>query len=379
MDKENQLQLLLEKYAQNRLSRAEFELLLFYMDATEGDKALIEQAITVQLEQDDLIIDELYLDITLQKVDKHIQEIHTRGHHRSKKYRFLYSYMAAAIILLVGYFSFLYLFNNTLIVNRLKGQDIEPGTTQATLILSDGSTYTLNKDTKGIINDEKGIRYSEGGSIVSTLGSSRVLLQTPKGGQYRITLPDGTRAFVNAASKLYYPQQFGNTREIQLEGEAYFEVAHDAKKPFIIHSGQQELRVLGTKFNLNSYTTEKSITTLLEGRVELENRNVKQKVILKPGQQALVSKSEINVKEVMVSDYIGWTQNVFIFNDVPLTDIMEQLERWYNVETVYPERFKNTSFFAEIPRDRKLSQVLKDLEKAGDYKFEIQGRRIIVR
>lgn len=287
---------------------------------------------------------------------------------------------AAAIVLIIGSYLF---FNNSEEQPSLVAdifEDVDPGANRATLTFADGSVYNLSEQQSEITTDEMGIRYSNGERIAEESEPTIVTLSTPRGGQYRITLPDGTKVFVNSASVIKYPTQFTDRiREVEVQGEAYFEVAPDHSRPFVVHSSNQHIKVLGTKFNLNSYANEPAATTLLEGSVQIDFSGGSSPVTLRAGQQTVLKDNMITVNEVNPQDYIGWTQDVFVFSDVPLTEIMKQLERWYDIEVLYPQGFKDANFFAEIPRNRKLSEVLRSLEKAGNYKFEQRERRVTVR
>lgn len=253
-------------------------------------------------------------------------------------------------------------------------KDVLPGSDRAILTLSDGRKIELDPDKQATIADGKLAINDDNGML--TYGKSDVVvfntMSTPKGGQYRLMLPDGTRVWLNAASSITYPTSFpGNSRIVSVTGEAYFEVAKDVSKPFkVITNEKTEIEVLGTHFNVNAYTDSDLFkTSLLEGSVRI-NQN-----ILVPGQAYL--NGEI-VKTDLDQD-IAWKNGVFNFHKVELKEVMRQLARWYDMEVVYQGDIPKTRFFGEMGRDLTLSNVLKGLEGSGiTFRIE-EGRKIIVK
>jgi len=206
-------------------------------------------------------------------------------------------------------------------------------------------------------------------------------MSTPKGGQYQLTLQDGTKVWLNAASSITYPAAFvDRMRRVKVKGEVYFEVAKNKTKPFIVDiDGGSSVEVLGTSFNINAYSDEdNSRTTLLEGSVRVVGPG-SNSVMLKPGQQAVVGsgtgvsmRSDIDTEEVM-----AWKDGYFEFDGASLETVLRQLARWYDVEIDYGGHVPAKTFIGEIPRDASLSVVLNVLEKTGVH-FRIQGRNIVV-
>lgn len=254
-------------------------------------------------------------------------------------------------------------------------QDVRPGSNKATLTLADGTTVTLNSDTNRLISE--GIRQQ--GSQLQYAGKGSELsyniLTTPRGGQFSLVLPDGTKVWLNAASSLRYPVNFsGNERVVTVTGEAYFEVAQDAAKPFMVKApGDVTVKVLGTAFNINAYTDEQSInTTLIEGAVLVNN------TALQPGQQAQVSQRNIDImKTVNLAKVTAWKNGLFNFEDAELREVMRQLSRWYDVEIVYGKDVPETRFGGKIGRNLNLSQVLEVLEGAG-VQFRMEGSNKLI-
>jgi transmembrane sensor len=265
--------------------------------------------------------------------------------------------------------------------------DVEPGGNKAILTLGDGSKINLDDVKSGTIARQAGtnITKSDDGKLVYNMIQSGGLvynqIETPKGGQYQITLPDGSKVWLNAASTLRYPAIFhGSERRIELTGEAYFEIAPDKSMPFRIETGNQMVEVLGTHFNISGYSDESAIkTTLIEGSVKVADLTTNRERFLRPGQVAVTTKSGmIRIEEANKEGAISWKEGFFIFNDMELEDIMRQLERWYNVEVDY-SKIPEIRYNAHISRDLTLSKVLETLEITGNVKFKIEGRTIHIR
>lgn len=291
--------------------------------------------------------------------------------------------VAAAAGLLLVLSSGYYLYRESAGKHRAASQianlDIPPGTNRATLTISNGSVYQLNGAKEEIIVDKGSIRYKDGDTLSAKEAVRHVTLSTPRGGQYRVTLSDGTRVWLNAASSLSYPTLFNEKeRSVTLQGEAYFEVAANASQPFIVHTPNQDIKVLGTEFNINCYHDEKRIvTTLVTGSVKL-NSKAAAAVQLHPREQAVLNNENFDVAAVDVSLYTAWKDGDFRFKATPLVEVLRQLERWYDLEVDYTGVPEDIKIHASIRRDKKLSTVLHALEKIGDIKFEVKERNIRV-
>ncbi|MES2277373.1 MAG: FecR domain-containing protein [Bacteroidota bacterium] len=262
--------------------------------------------------------------------------------------------------------------------------DIPPGGNKAILTLSNGKRVVLTDAHNGKL-------ATEGNSIVSKIADGQVTytgngskltaqviyntMATPQGGQYTLTLSDGTKVILNAASSLRYPTKFSGTeRRVELTGEAYFEVAHNKAMPFHVATKQQDVKVLGTHFNINSYANEPGTrTTLLEGSVLING-----KTVLKPGQQAIVSGSLLKVYPANTEIAVAWKNNKFMFDNENIQDIMRMVARWYNVDVVYTGDLPDRKFGGSVSRFNNISKVLSILELTGNIHFKIEGRKIIV-
>ncbi|AFD05296.1 FecR family protein [Solitalea canadensis] len=329
-------------------------------------------------------------------VDNQLNQ-YQNGIKRRKLQKLAFKYAAAAILILsVGsYF----------IISKKQGTKkteqelslatrIVPGGNNAILTLADGSTVVLNDIKNGVVANENNAVITKNGDdqIVYTLNKnsssvkvSQNVLATPKGGTYHVVLPDGTKVWLNAASSLTYPTEFiGKERIVKVNGEAYFEVAHNETKPFKVIAANQEVAVLGTHFNVNSYASEAAVkTTLLQGSVRvslIENERTKQTsvVILKPGQQSL-SNQYLVVQQADIKQVMGWKNGDFIFKRAPLDEIMRELERWYDIEVEFTTDIRiDRTYSGLLSRSKNLATVLKMLKSTGQIKFEIEGKKIKV-
>ncbi|MGV3529773.1 MAG: FecR family protein [Flavisolibacter sp.] len=264
---------------------------------------------------------------------------------------------------------------------------IVPGGDRATLTLADGRVVFLDSAAKGTLTEQGGISVInlDGQLAYHPEGQSTEVLYntvtTPRGGQYQLVLADGSKVWLNAASSIRFPTSFpGAERTVELSGEGYFEVAHDAAKPFHVKVDEMDVEVLGTHFNINSYSDEPSVkTTLLEGRVKVASNE--KHVFLNPGQQAVVASgnaSQIIIKnDVDLDGVIAWKNGYFHFDGSTLEEVMRQIARWYQVDVAFERAVPNRKFGGDIARSANLSDVLKVLQES-DIGFQLKGRKIIV-
>ncbi|PRD47818.1 FecR family protein [Sphingobacterium haloxyli] len=270
---------------------------------------------------------------------------------------------------------------------------ILPGSDKAILRLGDGSTVSLSSADEGKIIKQDGIeiRKTGDGMIIyspeKTVASEIVYnsLETPKGGQYSIILPDGSKAWLNAASSLTYPIYFNDSeRRVKMSGEVYFEVAKlpsnttKGNVPFVVETAKQEVQVLGTHFNVNAYADGSfTETTLIEGSVRVIAKESGHAVLLRPGQQALLDK-QIRVQSANVHEKIAWKNGEFIFEKDALGNILKQLARWYDVEIDCPEHLQRKKFSGIVSRNMPLPTVIEMIRSTREINIEIKGRRLIV-
>ncbi|MBL1407208.1 FecR family protein [Sphingobacterium faecale] len=382
MNEENYIiQQLLEKYANGKISKAEYDQLLSYLNEydTLDDVELFMDKDWKSLD-DYPLSNSKSADIFQGIVEdpRYSQSI-PRARNKISSIK-LWKWGAAAIVLIIGG---LQLYNQN--ESSLKParelahkQEIVAGGNKATITLANGEQIVLSENQNGIVIDDEQLTYNDGTVLGLPWGSSATLTQTittPKGGTYQITLSDGTKVWLNAATSLTYTAHMGasKTRLVILDGEAYFEVAKDIKKPFFVESKNQTVEVLGTHFNVNSYSEESiSRTTLLEGSVKINN------TLLKPDQQAVLQGNKIHIQNVDAERMIAWKHGKFIFKSESLESIMLKLSRWYDVEVVYIGDFTDKVFTGSISRYDDISKILDKISFTKAAKFKIEGRRIIV-
>ncbi|WP_316838419.1 FecR family protein [Pedobacter gandavensis] len=268
--------------------------------------------------------------------------------------------------------------------------DIPPGKIGATLTLSNGKTIVLGEEKDGKLAEEAGIsisktkdgqlEYTISGTIGSSTGKMNTL-STAVGQTYILNLPDRSKVYLNAASSLTYPSSFSESkiRRVQLLGEGYFEIAKDKAHPFVVESLGQQVEVLGTHFNINAYRNEPALTTtLMEGSVKVSKTSGNQSLMLKPGQQSILTEEGIKVTKVDTDLAKAWKNNEFMFENESIENIMRMVERWYNVEVVYIGERPTERFVGGVSRFDNVSKVLELLESTGGVNFKIEGRKIYV-
>jgi transmembrane sensor len=310
---------------------------------------------------------------------------------------------AAAIILLIATGAYLFNRNSSgstktsmATLQPAKGQiqDVLPGGNKAILTLGNGQQIVLDNAQDGIVAQQGNadvvklangeLAYKRSGEkveevIYNTLG-------TPRGGQYRLILPDGSKVWLNAVSTIRYPTAFtGSERKVEITGEAYFEVTTDARKPFIVVVAKDILRyndlkieVLGTHFNINAYSDEPiAKTTLLEGSVKVTREN--QSVVIKPGEQTQLNNSGILkiIRNANVDEAVAWRNGLFEFQDTDLQSILRQVMRWYDVDVEYQGEIPDRYFTAIISREKTLTGVLEIL-KLSDIDYKLDGKKLVV-
>lgn len=271
------------------------------------------------------------------------------------------------------------------------GQDIAPGTFKAQLILSDGSTVSLNNSEDSSFTDNGSlvqrsadgtIRYEKGNTHGGSIAWN--ILRVPNAGEYMVILEDGSRVWLNAGSTLRYPVQFaGKERRVELlSGEAYFEIKKNNEKPFIVVANQMEILAVGTAFNVNSYLAEAGSisTTLAEGKVKVSAKDVIR--LLSPGEQAIFYRehdNRIEISEVDLEEVLAWKNGLFVFRSTPLPDVIQQLARWYDVDIEYDKAFKEKkNFTGEIRRNVPVSKLLQMMEMTGIARFRIIDNTVVV-
>lgn len=274
--------------------------------------------------------------------------------------------------------------------------DIAPGGNKAILTLADGSAIVLDSAANGTIGQQGNIevRKLNNGLLAYKINGKQVTendeafyntISTPRGGQYQVTLADGTMVWLNAASSIRFPVAFnGKERKVEITGEAYFEVAKNKVMPFKVKTSLSEVQVLGTHFNVNAYDDEAAVkTTLLEGSVKISAANQISKY-LKPGQQALINNHSMGLggriavlDNADIEEAMAWKNGRFQFKSADLKSILRQISRWYDVDIVYKGNV-NLHFTGQLPRNNNASKVFEKLALTGEVHFKLDGKTIIV-
>jgi len=302
---------------------------------------------------------------------------------------------AASVLLLFGAISFYWYssrkatlqYPKSLAENAYFKNDIAPGVNRAILTLSNGKKITLDDSTSGMLADEGGaqivksgkggVMYEEGKGAVTVVNNT---VSTPRGSQYRLTLPDGTKVWLNSASMLRYPTAFtGNERMVELEGQGYFEVAANARQPFKVKVQNMEVQVLGTDFDIMAYRDEATInTTLLTGSIQVKEGSHEQ--LLRPGQQAVINNEDhqLTVRTADIRKVTAWKNGLFVFNNMALPAILREMARWYDVDIVYTTSPGTELYGGGIGRNLQLADILALLEGNGYNHFKVEGRKVIV-
>lgn len=298
--------------------------------------------------------------------------------HKGSKWRNVWSYsIAAAILIFIAFgISTFYKTEKSELTNRIvttEGYDFKAGTNSAQLILENGEHVALSSAHEGIQMGDH-IKYLDGSQVSSDKVNDPqaiLTLRTPNAGQYQVSLADGTKVWLNAGTTLRYPKQFNEqSREVELEGEAYFEVEHH-EKPFIVKTSKQKIYVLGTKFNVSNYSEQQiNRTTLLSGKVKIEtDKGVKH---LKPQQELSISAAGIQVSQVIAEDAIAWKNGMFLFDNETLESAMFKIAKWYNIRYEFKDpEMRRERIFGVVNRSENISVVIEKIESTGVAIFTI--------
>lgn len=396
----DRLHFLVKSLVDNKIDKEELKELSEILKAPENESAMhleMKNVWTNTVEEQTDISKDVYLNIISDARFSQTQE-NTKKVFSIFNNKNIISY-AAALLLISGVALGLYLFkhqnsdsgiarlatNNTA-VNKIENSE------KAILTLSDGREIVLDQAKSGELAQEKNavISKTADGQVVYNLSALKQTatnkqltyntITTPKGGNYQVILPDGTKVWLNAMSSLKFPVAFaGEHRNVELTGEGYFEVAKDKTKPFVVVAKDMKVRVLGTHFNVSAYDDDSSVkTSLLEGSVKAETSS--SSILIKPGQQAylLNGSSSINVKDIDVDEIIAWKNGYFVFRNEPIESIMKKISRWYDIEVNYQGNLSGKEFGGKYLKTNTLSELLKSLELTGTINFKVEGRRVTV-
>jgi len=380
------------KHLRGELSIAEKNELDTWLESNDNNRTLFEELTNeVLLKKELQFFDSIETEAAWQKIEAQVKEpakiVNMKTNRR-------WWYAAAAVLLLGGFLTYRFAFqqpDKTPIVKTTpEKNDVAPGGNKAILTLADGSTIILDNAANGSLTEQGNtevIKLDDGQLAYNTEGVAGEVvyntISTPRGGQYQLTLADGSKVWLNAASTLRFPATFSGTeRKVELTGEGYFEVAKDADMPFkVVMNNGMEVEVLGTHFNVMGYDDEGMVkTTLVEGKVKVIKGS--NHIMLLPNQQGSLLRENDNLKidwNADVNKAISWKNGLFDFDNDAITDIMRQLARWYDVEIQYSGNIVAQFYTGSIRRQVNISQVLFMLEQAGGVQFKIEGKKIIVK
>jgi len=394
---------LLHQYFNNTISDADCIELLQYLNASDPDELdkLIDLELSVMDEgpefkgkQSQAVLNRIKSDLRFNTISGEREEV------QPKIIKFYQKrWLQIAAVFLVFLTAGIIVFNGkktktaNQVTKNTKKAIILPGGNKAILTMEGGKTIVLDSAADGLLaktSRGKVLKTRSGQIIYQALPSRQSgvavtditynTLSTPKGGEYQVVLPDGTKVWLDAASSISYPVAFtGNERRVKLTGQAYFEVAKNKDKPFYVDINNAQVRVLGTHFNISAYKDDNVMTTtLLEGAVQVTKNNSFS--LLKPGQQAVINSSSDNivVSDAHIDDAMAWKNGYFTFDDDNITGIMRKVSRWYDVDVEYRGNYNDKQFGGTFYRSKGISELLTHLEKIGKLHFKISGRRIIV-
>ncbi|MEG0796608.1 MAG: FecR domain-containing protein [Odoribacter sp.] len=294
-------------------------------------------------------------------------------------------YAAVVLLVLGGGLSYFLWQKSASVVPVVASEQVCPGKKQAMLTLSGGKTIRLTDSVTGAIINEEGvmIRHTEKNVLTydPSLNTGHLVYNTvtvPRGGEYVLSLADGTSVWLNSDTRITYPVSFnGNLREVSLEGEAYFKVKGDPSHPFIVHTKQFDIRVTGTEFNIRTYSDDTKSATLVEGKIQLECQD---KVhTLSPGEQASLTDGEVLIQEADLEEVLAWQHEVFDFKQCRLEELLNELARWYDIQIFYQNtEVKEYHFSAWFHRSSSIEEVIDILEKTKKIKMNLKGKTLTV-
>ncbi len=393
---------LFRAYLAGRCTHEELDALLRYFDLDAPSDQLMqlilqefEQPVPADVDQDHVRAINQRVNIRL---GAHTQAV---GKRRIRYMRWL-PYAAAVLIVVTAAISMFYSDRIAGLTGRQvnglstasqgdadsKGPDaILPGGNRATLTLADGRVINLDETQTGIVVGAEDITYNDGSDLKLADGgrgekpsTAMLSLTTPKGGTYQLTLPDGSKVWLNSVAKIAYPRTFsGDTREIQLWGEAFFEVQSRPKQPFVVRTKALSITVLGTAFNVSAYDDEPSMSaTVSEGSVRVTHGS--STAVVRAGQRALLGLADqrLSLQQANVDQALAWKNGYFHFDGVKVDAIMRQLERWYDLDVSYGNRMPDVEFSGIMQRKENANQVFEILEETGSVAFKLNGRKVTV-
>ncbi|WP_461791372.1 FecR family protein [Pedobacter sp.] len=363
------------KHQSGKITKAELDEL--FLELEKADRTLLSKLTEKYLDAPvPSNLDQLHepTENLLERINKQIN-----SKQRRSILKLWYPWIAAAAAL-AGSLYFVYKYNSRDMISTTNEHaqvisDVAPGGKRATLTLADGRTIVLDNANTGQLAKVAGtvISKTSNGELIyqdQAPGSDEVqnnVVSIPRGGEYQLQLPDGTKVRLNAATKIEYPTRFtGAERRVVLTGEAYFEVTKDAKHPFIVETADQQIKVLGTHFNVNTYQADRTITTLEEGSVRVSSlRGTKQSQTISPGQQSVLFNGGLEVSSADMESALAWKNGMLFFRDAPLQTVLAEVSRWYDVDIQYNGKPTQELFTGSVARTSNLSAMLRILQLTG--------------
>lgn len=367
-DKER-INILLNRYINDKLSKLEFDELMHLVDACDDEP--FRDSVRKIIDRNTSQLPREFVDNRISTVHANLrqliaQDIQEQEVARVRRIRPLWYWAAAASLVLAGLFTYQRFQQAPVpeLTQTAPLDDIEPGSNKASIII-DGQEHILKDGEQGLIIGDNSISYEDGDVALAGIQTNKTIrIVTPYGGQYNLVLSDGSKVWLNAGSEISYQTDFAReNRTIDLKGEAYFEVQKNKNLPFIVRSREQEIRVLGTEFNINAYSDEKIIKTTLKGG-SLRVTASKQQTVLKPNQQAQFNtgSNALATKSVDADAAIAWKEGIIDLHGMSLQECMRNISRWYDVEIVYQNDIPAIELGGRMSRGLKLSTFQKFLE-----------------
>lgn len=373
------------RYSRGELSREEGKGVEEMLSELEGMRELFDELKDQgRIENEIRVIEKFDTEKALSKI---------KGRRGSKKVSFIPWVAAASVILIVGVSVLLLQERKKEIVPFPVTERIEPGKATVTLEMASGTKYRLDTLSAVVRNNRANVDFNNRAGVLkieeqdSIVSGNRIerdynTISVPYGGTYSVELCDGTKVHLNSGTVFEFPSRFnGSTREVKLKGEAYFEVARNEHKPFVVDVSEMVVKVLGTSFNVKSYVDEPGVyTTLVNGSVSIVREGQPERVI-KPGEQAYYNKGvgTLSVAQVDVTEYTSWKDGLFYFKDITLEEILRIVSRWYDLDVFYVNQSaRSVVYSGKLPMYSSVDDVLRKFELSGDVRFELKGRILSV-
>ncbi|SKB38255.1 FecR family protein [Sphingobacterium nematocida] len=381
MNRQNQdIDKLFKKYLKGTCKASELDELLDHFKISDKRQLSIyirnqlESTVSAQIDQNKVS------SITASAHINLMREIKTNQVYRPVK---LWRWVAVAVMALFAIGTTIYKYNLSLnediVLTSQFGNDVLPGGNRAHITFSNGEKLNLDTTQTGLIYKNGKYSYANGEEL-KVSRADYATVSTPAGGMYQLTLPDGSKAWLNSLSSIKYPSIFAaDKRSIEVSGEVYLEIAADKSKPFVVHTRKQRIEVLGTAFNIREYE-RRTVTTLTHGKIKLADVDNQHSLVLTTGEQAILSGGEVSKTTVEASDYAAWKDGIILQRNASLVETCIELERWYDVKFKFAANYNNYGrAFHSINRNEMLSSVLLALKHTYKVNFEIKGKEVLVK